>query len=136
MIFHSSNKTWRKGIDTMKLFDSELEVMKILWNGGPKNAGDIARELEKNIGWNVNTTYTVIKKCVAKGAVRRSEPGFLCTPLIQKDEVQKEETKALIDRLFDGSRQFFLSGFLLSQKFSQKEIEELKKSIDKIEKKI
>lgn len=120
----------------MKLFDSELEVMKILWNGGPKNAGDIARELEKNIGWNVNTTYTVIKKCVAKGAVRRSEPGFLCTPLIQKDEVQKEETKALIDRLFDGSRQFFLSGFLLSQKFSQKEIEELKKSIDKIEKKI
>ena len=62
----------------MKLFDSELKVMDVLWRLGDRTAKEISSILGEETGWNVNTTYTVIKKCVAKGAVRRSEPNFLC----------------------------------------------------------
>ena len=52
--------------------------MDVLWRLGDRTAKEISSILGEETGWNVNTTYTVIKKCVAKGAVRRSEPNFLC----------------------------------------------------------
>lgn len=88
----------------IKLFDSELKVMNLLWKNGEMTAKNIAAELTDEIGWNVNTTYTVIKKCVAKGAIERTEPNFLCRPLISKREVQNGEIGELVDRLFDGAR--------------------------------
>ena len=51
----------------MKLFDSELKIMDVLWRKGKTPAKEIADELGQSIGWNKNTTYTVIKKCVDKG---------------------------------------------------------------------
>ena len=56
----------------IKLYDSELKVMEILWKEGELTAGHIAKILKEEIGWNRNTTYTVIKKCIEKGADRKS----------------------------------------------------------------
>lgn len=50
----------------IKLFDSELKVMDVLWKEGDKTAKQISDILKEEIGWNMNTTYTVIKKCMAK----------------------------------------------------------------------
>lgn len=60
----------------MKLYESELKVMEVLWRQGETTAGQMAKILGEEVGWNRNTTYTVIKKCVSKGAVERREPGF------------------------------------------------------------
>ena len=46
----------------IKLFDSELKVMDVLWKEGDKTAKQISDILKEEIGWNMNTTYTVIKK--------------------------------------------------------------------------
>lgn len=66
----------------IKLYDSELKVMEILWKEGELTAGQIAKILKEEIGWNRNTTYTVIKKCIEKGAVERIEPKFRCRALL------------------------------------------------------
>lgn len=87
----------------MKLFDSELKVMDVLWTNGDMPARQIAAILTESIGWNVNTTYTLIKRCIAKNAIERIEPGFLCHALVSKQQVQEEETQELIDKVFDGS---------------------------------
>ena len=60
----------------IKLFDSELKVMCVLWNEGDTTAKHISDVLKKEIGWNMNTTYTLIKRCIKKGAIERSEPNF------------------------------------------------------------
>lgn len=96
----------------MKLFDSELKVMEVLWEQGTKSARDIVDVLSQRIGWNKNTTYTVIKKCIEKEAVSREDPGFLCTPLVTRDEVARSETEQLIDKMFGGSSELFFSSFL------------------------
>ena len=93
----------------MKLFDSELKVMEVLWEQGTKSARDIVDVLSQRIGWNKNTTYTVIKKCIEKEAVSREDPGFLCTPLVTRDEVARSETEQLIDKIFGGSCELFFS---------------------------
>ena len=53
----------------IKLFDSELKVMDILWKEGDTSAKEIAEKLNEQVGWSKTTTYTVIKKCIDKGAV-------------------------------------------------------------------
>ena len=45
----------------VKLFDSELKVMGVLWREGDAPARHIAQVLAEEVGWNVNTTYTLIK---------------------------------------------------------------------------
>ena len=89
----------------MKLFDSELKVMEILWKEGDLSAGQIAKMLKDETGWNRNTTYTVIKKCIAKGAIERYEPNFRCRSMISREQAQNYETTELIDKMFDGSEE-------------------------------
>ena len=112
-----------------KLFDSELKVMEPLWEGGPQTAGELAKRLATVVGWNRNTTYTVIKKLIDKGAVSRSDPGFLCTPLVTREEVQRQETDSLISRLFGGSATQFLSAFLSERDLTPAEADQLRELI-------
>lgn len=118
---------------TAKLFDSELKVMDVLWREGDRTAKEIAAILGQEIGWNPNTTYTVIKKCVAKGAVQRSEPGFRCHALIDKTEVQAAETEALIGKLFDGSPDLLFASLLDSRKLTAEQLERLRKLVTAME---
>ena len=110
----------------MKLFDSELKVMNVLWRGGDRTAKEISDILKAETGWNMNTTYTVIKKCIAKGAIERSEPGFLCRALIPKEAVQQAETDELIGKLYDGSVDKLFAALLGSKKLSPEQIARLK----------
>ena len=113
-----------------KLFDSELKVMEPLWEGGPQTAGALAKRLAESCGWNRNTTYTVIKKLIDKGAVVRSDPGFLCAPRVTRQEVQRLETDNLISRLFGGSKTQFLSAFLSERDLTPAEAAQLRELID------
>lgn len=116
-----------------KLFDSELKVMEPLWDGGPQTAGALAKTLADRCGWNRNTTYTVIRKLVDKGAVARSDPGFVCTPLITRQQVQRLETDSLIARLFGGSKAQFLSAFLSGEGLTPAEAAQLRAVIEDLE---
>ena len=77
----------------------------------------------------MNTTYTVIKKCVAKGAIQRTEPNFLCHPLLPKTEVQKAETDELIGKLFDGSADKLFSALLGRKKLTAEQLTALKEIV-------
>ncbi|MDE6530607.1 MAG: BlaI/MecI/CopY family transcriptional regulator [Lachnospiraceae bacterium] len=115
----------------LKLFDSEMKVMELIWTKGSVSAKELSLLAASELEWNKNTTYTVIKKLVAKGYIRRDEPGFICTPLISKEDVRRAETQGLIDRLFGGSKKALFSALLEDEKLSEKELEELRKLIDK-----
>jgi predicted transcriptional regulator len=117
----------------IKIFDSELKVMEILWREGDLNASYIAKVLEDEVGWNVNTTYTIIKKLVAKGAIERREPKFKCLPLITKAQVQKQEARELGNKLFRGDSDVFLSAFLDGKKLSKKEITRMKQLVEMLD---
>jgi predicted transcriptional regulator len=116
--------------DRYKLFDSEKKVMEVLWEHGTMTAGDVVKVLRDSIGWNRNTTYTVIKKCIAKGAIERTEPKFQCTAVITKEQVQDYETNELVDKMFDGSKEKFFAAFLDGGKLSEDEVKNLKDMVN------
>lgn len=117
----------------VKLFDSELKVMETLWREGDLTAGQIAKILGQEIGWNRNTAYTVIKKCIEKGAIKRLEPQFICNAVITKEEVQAYETEELIERMFDGSKQKFFAALLSDKTMKAEELKQLRDMIDEME---
>ena len=114
-----------------KLFESEARVMEIIWDRGPLTAKEISLIAAERIGWNKNTTYTVIKKLEAKGFIRRDEPGFLCTALVSREEIQKSEAKSLLDRLFGGSRQALFSALMEDVQLSEAELAQLRELIER-----
>ena len=105
-----------------KLFDSELKVMEALWEGGDLTAGQLAKILNEQTGWNRNTTYTVIKKLIAKGAVERLEPNFTCRAAITKEQV----------RQCDGSAELFLSAYASGKGLSSEEIDGLRRLVERL----
>ena len=111
---------------SVKLHDSELKIMNVLWKDGDLTAKQISIILGEQIGWNQNTTYTVIKKCIAKGAIERREPNFVCHALIGKDKAQSFEIKELVDKLFDGSADMLFASLLDNKDISGNMIEKLK----------
>ncbi len=116
--------------DTTKLFDSELKVMNVLWRDGDVPAKHVADILNRELGWNKNTTYTLIKRCMKKGAIERTEPNFMCHALIPKEKVQEAETDELIDKVYDGSADKLFAALLGRKKLSSEQIESLKRIVE------
>ncbi len=114
----------------IRLHEGELNVMELLWSNQSLTAKDIAKIIKEYIKWEKNTTYTVIKRLIDKGAITREEPGFVCKAAITKSEVQKIEMNALLVKLFDGEMSNFFREFLAEATLGPDEIRELRKILD------
>ena len=113
-----------------KIFESEAKVMEIIWAKNPISAKEISMIAAETIGWNKNTTYTVIKKLEATGFIPRQDPGFICTPLVSQNQMQKVEAVSLVKRMFGGSRKALFSALLEDEPLSEEEIRALRALIE------
>jgi predicted transcriptional regulator len=116
----------------MKLFDSELKIMDVLWQNGDTTAKKIAEVLGEQTGWSKTTTYTVIKKCIDKKAVSRKDPNFICHALITRELAQEEETTELINKMYNGMSDQLVAAILGRKKLTPKEVQNLKNLIKKL----
>ncbi len=121
------------GAEYEKLFDSELKVMDVLWDEGDVAAKHVAERLKEEIGWNKNTTYTLIKRCIAKGAVERREPGYICHALVDRKQVQRAETDELIQKLYAGSVDKLFAALLDRKEVSAEQISRLKDIVKQLQ---
>ena len=115
--------------EIIRLGDAELKVMNVLWNEGDCTAKHISDILSERVGWNMNTTYTLIKRCIKKGAIERSEPDFMCHALVSREVVQETETNELLDKLFDGSADKLFAALVGRKNLSPEQIIKLKKIV-------
>ena len=105
---------------------NQAETTAVLWKGGNKWILNFSIQ-------NMNTTYTLIKRCIKKGAIERSEPNFMCHALIPKEEVQEAETKELVDKIYDGSVDKLFAALLGRKKLSAEQIQKLKQIVEDLE---
>ncbi|MEL7565498.1 MAG: BlaI/MecI/CopY family transcriptional regulator [Clostridiales bacterium] len=117
----------------IKLFDSELKIMDILWKEGDTTAKRIAEILKKQVGWSKTTTYTVIKKCIDKGAIERYDPNFVCHPLVTIEQAREVETTELINKMYDGAADQLVASILGRKNLSPEEIKRLKQLVENLE---
>ena len=113
----------------IRLHEGELNVMELLWSNKELAAKDISKIIKEYIGWEKNTTYTVIKRLINKGAIIREDPGFLCKANITKRKIQDIETRALLDKLYNGSVSNFITDYLANQNLSGSDLTNLERII-------
>lgn len=111
----------------IRLHDGELNVMELLWSNKELAAKDISKIIKEYIGWEKNTTYTVIKRLIDKGAIKREDPGFICRANITKRKIQEIETRALLDKLYNGSISNLLLDYINNQKLSGTDLENMER---------
>ncbi|WP_312647206.1 BlaI/MecI/CopY family transcriptional regulator [Aminipila sp.] len=117
----------------IKLFDSELKIMDVLWKNGDTTAKRIAEILKEQVGWSKTTTYTLIKRCIDKGAIERIEPNFVCHPLVTVEQARELETTELINKMYDGAADQLVACILGGKNLSREEIEKLKLLVNNLE---
>lgn len=118
----------------VNISESELIVMKVLWENSPLTLKEIVIKLEDQ-NWSTNTIQTFLGRLVKKGAVSTERQGkaFHYSPIIKKKDYQEAESQNFIERIYGGSIERMMMGFVKSGKLSAKEIEKLKKMLDEDE---
>ena len=107
----------------LKLHDAEYRFACIVWESEPIGSGHLSRLCQERLGWKRTTTYTVLKKLCDRGFLKNENS--LVTSLIKKEEVQRYESRALLEKSFGGSLPGFIASFLGDKKLSEGEAQEL-----------
>ena len=118
-------------METPKIFDSELRFCEILWEHQPVRSSELAHLCTEKLGWKKSTTYTVIKRLTERGVVQTEDA--VVTALVSRDQVQRAESRAFVERNFSGSLPGFLNAFVGGRGLSAEEADELRRMIDKFE---
>ena len=114
----------------IRLSEGEFKLMEMLWENEPVSAKELSLIAAERIGWNKNTTYTVIKKLNEKGVILRTEPNFICRACIEREEVRREETLGLIKKLYNGSKKALFSALLDDEMIEDAELLELRAMLE------
>lgn len=120
-------------METPKIFDSELRFCEILWEHQPVRSSELAHLCAEKLGWKKSTTYTVIKRLTERGVVQTEDA--VVTALVSRDQVQRAESRAFVERSFSGSLPGFLNAFVGGRGLSAEEADELRRMIADLEEK-
>ena len=90
--------------DDVRISDSELHLLQLLWEDSPQAAADLAARVKGHRGWSLNTVKTLLSRLVAKGAIGAEAEGrrFVYRPLVEREAVAGPQAGRLLDRLFGG----------------------------------
>ena len=110
-------------MESVKLFDAEYRFMNLVWEHEPINSTELVRLCLSEVGWKKSTTYSMIKRLSGRGIVKNESA--VVTALTKREEVQKYESEAILEKAFDGSLPSFITAFLSDKKLSKKEAAEI-----------
>lgn len=117
-----------------QISESELEVMKILWEIEKATSGDIVERLSKTSEWKPKTIHTLITRLVSKEAIiaeKLDGKSYMYYPNVNEEEYKSHANKSFLQKLYNGSLNLMVSSFIKQQKLSKEDIEELRKILDK-----
>lgn len=111
-----------------KISDSELEVMRVLWEAGDAlPVTEIRQALQERKGWEATTVKTLIQRLLGKGAVSQEKRKvFYYSPLVSEQEYNDWAANDLVRRLFRGSAKELVATLVKSEGLSAQDIDELR----------
>lgn len=114
--------------------ESELEILRVLWERGEATVRDVHEELSKTKDAGYTTTLKLMQIMHEKGMVKRDETNktHKYIPLISREKTQKQFVGKMIDTLFQGSSSQLVMQALGNHKASKEELDEIQKLIDNL----
>jgi BlaI family penicillinase repressor len=111
-----------------KISDSELDVMKVLWEAEDALPVTVIREkLQERKGWEATTVKTLVSRLLGKGVIAQEKRKvFFYSPLVTDAEYNEWATSNLIHRLYKGSAKNLIAALVRSDDLTEADLKELR----------
>ena len=117
-----------------RLPDTELEVMKALWDSGPDTPRAALERALAPHGWAANTINTYLSRLAEKGFVSCEKRGKAnwYTPLVSQADYLSFESSAVLDKVFGKSLKRFVASLARGGDLDDAEVDELQRYLDEL----
>ena len=120
----------------VRISTAEKQIMDVLWQESPLDARSIIKRIAPQNDWHEKTVRTLLSRLVKKEAIayQTEERRYLYYPNLQEDEYTQIESKNFLEQVFHGKVTPLIASFAEQNILSKKEIKELKKLLEELEK--
>ena len=117
-----------------RLPDTELEVMKALWDSGPDTPRAALERALAPHGWAANTINTYLTRLADQGflSARRLGRSNRYTPLVSREDYLSFDSRSVLSRLYGSSPRNFVAA-LARDGLAHGEVDELRALLDELE---
>ena len=134
-----TKKTIKKDVkeSSRELTEAEWVIMKVVWTEEPCAAGTVQEALQKSKNWAYSTVKTFMDRMVTKGqlsthSIRNLQ---LFTSNITEAQAKRSEILKTLKRAFDGALTPMMQVLFENEKFSDKDLKQLHKMVEKAQSK-
>ena len=115
--------------------DSELAILRVLWERGPSTVRDVHQQLNRDGATGYTTILKLLQIMTEKGLVVRdeSERAHVYESRYGEQKTQRQLLADLANRAFDGSATKLAMQALSSRKATAAELTAIRELLDKIE---
>ena len=123
--------------DDRMLTDTELELISLLWKLGEGSVNDVLEQLPKERDLAYTSVSTILRILEQKKFLktRKEGRGHIYIPLLQKEDYEERTVRHVVEHVFDGTPMALAKQLLNTVTLSRDELDELKKLIEKAQKK-
>ncbi|MFN5134895.1 MAG: BlaI/MecI/CopY family transcriptional regulator, partial [Chitinophagaceae bacterium] len=120
----------------LKPTESELEILRVLWEHGEATVRKVHEELSKTKDAGYTTTLKLMQIMHEKGIVKRDESNktHKYIPLLSRENIQKQFVDKMIETLFQGSSTQLVLQALGNHKASPEELDEIQELLNNLKK--
>jgi len=117
--------------------DAELEILKVLWKNGPSSVAEVHEVLSRFRKLGYTTVLKFLQIMFEKGLVTRDESqrAHVYEAAFSEEKTQYKIVRDLLKRVFGGASHKLVMQALTEKPAPPKELAEIRKLIDKLEKK-
>ena len=117
--------------------EGELEILNILWEKGPCTVRQVHEVLEQSKGSGYTTTLKLMQIMHDKKLVKRdnSSKVHVFEAAVSKEKTQNQMIQKMIDTVFNGSAMQLVMQTLGNHKADAKELDEIRKYLNNLDKK-
>lgn len=117
-----------------RLPDTELEVMKVIWNNEtPISTSQVKEHLDILRPWNISALQTLLNRLIGRGFLSTTKEGKhrYYESMIDEDTYIAMENKSFLERLNNNSIKKLVASLYNSDSITDKDLDELRAFIEK-----
>ena len=113
----------------------EREILEVIFAIGEEASAEEIRERLSDPP-SYSAVRAMLAKLEAKGAVKHKEKGlrYVYSPTVPRGRARKSALRRLVDVFFEGSKEQAVTALLNDEKWSDDELDELAKQIERVRK--
>lgn len=121
-------KTTTNKTSIERLPDSELNVMKVIWNSTEAiGTGKIIEVLIEEKNWSRSTIQVLLSRLEERGFIECQKTGRLkyYLPLIREEDYCSKETKTFIEHFYNNSYKKLIASLVQDNTLSEEDIDDI-----------